>query len=243
MVRDNAGDRGPVAELMVPIQDRYLLLIRENYLEDPAGEEVRSLLGTTFTALAKDGRLEAVYHLACSDDWREAVVGLHYAIFAACWPSELAHRMLTPDQRQDAADLLHSVGDRYEEKLLTLPPFVGSLPARPAILLMALQRRWPVITAFLDSDRAECDSADVFAAALAAECLTRQGGDFLTDRAGGAHSSEHVFMLRRKVRKLFRREEWYDEQEFARSELRFLQAWYFWTGWHSPAPQVSEHRG
>src|SRR5580693_7895731 len=121
-----AGEQEHVAELMAQIGDRYLLLIRENYLDDPlGGNSLRDYMVGSLRGLMHTGRFSCVYNLACSSDWREAVVGLHYAIVLACPAFDLARPGRTPPRAYQL--LAQQVGDRYESDLRNSMSFVQNL--------------------------------------------------------------------------------------------------------------------
>jgi hypothetical protein len=207
------AEQSHVAELMAQIGDRYLLLIRENYLDDPEGLALRDEMARSLRDLIRTGRLSCVYDLAFSPDWREAVVGLHYAILLDSHTFGISRQI-----RDEMRVLTRQVGDKYENDFRDSTSFAQPLIARPAFLLFALQNRRKFILDFLAAAQHPGDAAEIYAAALVSEELTR--GESTDHKA--SESREHVIAL-------FQSDSYYDADEFANSEQRFRQSLRFWT--------------
>lgn len=219
MAQDTASDQEHTAELMAQIEDRYLLLIRENYLDEPLREAFRDYIVDSLRKLMHAGRFSCVYDLACSRDWREAVVGLHYAIILASPAFDLARAGRTAPRAYQL--LANQVADSFENELRGSDSFVHSLSTRPAFLLFAILNRRNAILEFLAADRSMEDATDIYAAALASETLTRSVDVPLV---------RELTALRERVIARLQAEPWFDEADFAKSEARFLQSWNYWTG-------------
>jgi hypothetical protein len=222
MSNGTASDHEHAAELMAQIEDRYLLLIRENYLDAPTGGALRDFLVSSLRGLLHTGRFSCVYDLACSRDWREAVVGLHYAVILACPAFDLS-RQGRPEPK--AYQLLSGkIGDKFESDLRNGTALAQPLSARPAFLLFTLLNRRGCILDFLATATQPGDSTGVYAAALVSEELTRSGPGI-----EGQPPDHKTVELRERVLNLLRSEPWHDDDEFVGSQQRFRQSWWYWT--------------
>jgi hypothetical protein len=209
------SDREHVAELMEQIGDRYLHLVRENYLDELVGESLlRDELAETLRSLLHAGRFNCIYELACSPDWREAIVGLHYAIILASPAFDLSRSGRTSPKAYRLLSL--RVADKYETDLRNRRSFPNAIPMRAAILLLALHRRRDVIVDYLTNPPFLKDSLDIDAAALV--CCEKM-----------THEREEATSIRERVMSRIRSESWFNDADFEASKDRFLRSWMYWT--------------
>ena len=76
----NTVEKWSVADVMSYTKDTYLILARENYLDDNLGAEVRDTILNLTIQLVTTLQSEVVLQLLSSPDWREAIIGIHCAI-------------------------------------------------------------------------------------------------------------------------------------------------------------------
>jgi hypothetical protein len=223
MAKNTASDPENAADIMSRIGDRYLLLIRENYLDDPLRDTFREFVVDTLRGLMQTGRFSCVYDLACSRDWREAVVGLHFAIALASPAFDFSR---AGRAKPKAHQLLSAkVADRCEIELSERELHVQALTIRPTFLLLALQMRRNAIVDFLTRERELDEPVDIYAAAVVSEIITRGMPQF-----GENTSTSDSNALRDRVMSRLDQSGWGDEREFARSQQRFLRSWHYWVG-------------
>jgi len=156
----NIDDSLTVPAIMDHIRDGYLVLLRENYLTDPAGDSIRADLEEIAVWVLAHQQSDLVSELLRSPDWREAIVGIFITV-------SLSSKTVA----SAPAECPNAVGVHGEIRRIVSPTLLRSrrsLLIRPAILALTILRDLDAIKGFLDSSPFRNDSVDDYAAAFGA---------------------------------------------------------------------------
>jgi hypothetical protein len=216
-----AEERTPlIDDIMDAVGDRYLLMIRENYLEDDRADQLVTLLANIVHRLVSSRSLLPIIALAQSRNWRESVVGLHLGIVAASGASTRAGRMEEHFRERMLTRIIEHYRRVHEHDRAAFFP----LCARPALMLDALTLNSATTRKILRSITLHEDGLDVYSAALAVDAL-------IHERTTG---------LAKSFREHLTQQKWFDPDSFTQLSSRFERAYRFWGGRHQKRVKILE---